>query len=247
MSSPEFTSWVYKGEDEGAESIDNLQIANVGAVLKHDVFGLCTLLPMDGVDAGNLKVLVNSDGSERELTSGHFQTTGSDSAEPKKDERAGDTLVDDKAEESKENTSEEKPEDEKSEGEEVGGENGKLEGGKDGASNGGKWEEVGIAGNGVEKEPAGDGAAAGDTDKNNEPAPGDGDVGANAGGNEEVPVFDKVVAAMRDQVVRFDVEPVGCALGIFKSLVSAAAITFSSSMLLIYNTTASNARASRTV
>eukprot|EP00965_Chrysotila_dentata_P120375 3980416-Pleurochrysis_carterae.AAC.1 len=52
-----------------------LNFAELGSTVKHDVFGLCTLLNANkSGKAASLKVKVNSDGIERELTSGHFQS-----------------------------------------------------------------------------------------------------------------------------------------------------------------------------
>eukprot|EP00965_Chrysotila_dentata_P133023 4398624-Pleurochrysis_carterae.AAC.1 len=87
MSSLSTISWEYDGKHKSPEPLDNLNIAQYGDIVKHAVFGLCTLLPKDGAGCGNLKVKVHSDGSERELTSGHFQlvSAGSKDLKPAED------------------------------------------------------------------------------------------------------------------------------------------------------------------
>eukprot|EP00965_Chrysotila_dentata_P072627 2399571-Pleurochrysis_carterae.AAC.1 len=75
MSAPSFLSWEYEGEGkEEDEPINNFQTAAVGGTVNHDVVYKCTLLATNEAGkAATLKIRVmRSDGSERELTSGHL-------------------------------------------------------------------------------------------------------------------------------------------------------------------------------
>eukprot|EP00965_Chrysotila_dentata_P254661 6211951-Pleurochrysis_carterae.AAC.5 len=67
-------AWAYEGQDVEPHStaVENVQIAKVGDRVQHDVFDMCTILP-GGLKDGKLSVRLDEDGSERELTAGHFQ------------------------------------------------------------------------------------------------------------------------------------------------------------------------------
>eukprot|EP00965_Chrysotila_dentata_P245811 6206789-Pleurochrysis_carterae.AAC.6 len=170
---------------------------------KHDVIGLYTLLPMDSIGAGKLKVKARSDGSECKLTWGHKQKP-----------------PDNEAYNEEENSPKESPD----------AKGGEAAGGEEGAEKKAEEErrkeeenatdkkerQRGVGDKDAESKPDG-GAAGDDSHKSNEPQSVDAASKGNAYNSLGVRIYDNIVAAMRDQVVGVDVEPVGCSLGIFKS------------------------------
>eukprot|EP00965_Chrysotila_dentata_P070504 2330253-Pleurochrysis_carterae.AAC.1 len=52
---PTSYTWEYLGEHKSEEELDNVQVCSVGSVLKHDVFGLCTLLDSTDAAPGSFK------------------------------------------------------------------------------------------------------------------------------------------------------------------------------------------------
>eukprot|EP00965_Chrysotila_dentata_P090115 2974487-Pleurochrysis_carterae.AAC.1 len=75
MQQPSMLTWVYEGAERGSveDDFSNVQLAKAGDVLKHDIFGLCTLLSEPCANPGSLMVMMHADNHIKELTKGHFQ------------------------------------------------------------------------------------------------------------------------------------------------------------------------------
>eukprot|EP00965_Chrysotila_dentata_P195986 6177312-Pleurochrysis_carterae.AAC.1 len=88
-------AWAYEGEEKAAVTEDNLQIGKTGDTLKHDVFGLCTLLDSTEAAEGSFKIKVHSDDRICETTRDHVQLADISAEMTKKPEvPSGDNNLD---------------------------------------------------------------------------------------------------------------------------------------------------------